>query len=149
MVMIKGTILLLCTGNACRSQMAEGVTRKRLGRYLEVHSAGTHPAGVHPYARMVLEELGVDPAEQYSKHVAEIDHIQFDLMVTLCDSADRACPVVQNSRDRVHLPFDDPIYAVGTEEEVLDAFRKSRDDIERRLIPFLSTYFDLDIPPLR
>lgn len=140
----KPKVLLLCTGNACRSQMAEGVVTWRLGDALDVFSAGTHPAGVHPYASRVLEEAGIDASRQYSKHVDELGDVRFDLVVTLCGHADRYCPDFQNAKERVHMPFEDPIYATGTEEQVLSVFRGSRDEIERRLVPFLREYFDID-----
>jgi arsenate reductase len=145
-VMSKPKVLLLCTGNACRSQMAEGLVRDRLGDFLDVHSAGIHPAGVHPYASRVLREIGIDSSEQYSKHVTELFHVEFDLVVTLCNHADSFCPDFHNARDRTHLPFVDPIYATGTEEEVVGAFRASRDDIDRRLVPFLRKHFQIEEP---
>lgn len=126
--------------------MAEGLVGDRLGDSLDVFSAGIHPAGVHPYASRVLKEMGIDPSDQYSKHVTELESVRFDLVVTLCDHADRFCPDFRNANDRTHIPFEDPIYATGTEEEVISAFRESRDDIERRLIPFLRGYFKIDEP---
>lgn len=126
--------------------MAEGLVKERLGGSLAVYSAGIHPAGVHPFASRVLEELGIDPSDQYSKHVTELKGVGFDLVVTLCDHADRFCPEFRNTKDRTHLPFNDPIYATGTEEEILSAFRETRDDIEGRLIPFLREYFKIDEP---
>jgi arsenate reductase len=107
--MDKPKVLLLCTGNACRSQMAEGLVGDRLGDSLDVFSAGIHPAGVHPYASRVLKEMGIDPSDQYSKHVTELESVRFDLVVTLCDHADRFCPDFRNANDRTHIPFEDPI----------------------------------------
>lgn len=145
--MDKPKVLLLCTGNACRSQMAEGLVRHHLGNAIDVHSAGIHPAGVHPFASRVLAEIGIDSKNQYSKHVSELSREPFDLIVTLCDHADRFCPSFHNAKDRTHMPFEDPIYATGTEEEVVEAFRKSRNDIEGRLVPFLREYFSVEESP--
>jgi len=116
--------------------------RDRLGYSMEVSSAGTHPAGVNPHARYVLEEIGIDTSDLYSKHVFDVEHIQFDLAVTLCDYASEMCPHIPNANDRVHIPFEDPIFAVGPMEEVRSEFRRIRDEIDRGLIPYLVQYFN-------
>ncbi len=124
-------LLFLCTGNACRSQMAEGWARALKSEELEVFSAGVAPCYVHPKAILVMQEAGVDISGQYSKHVQEMDGIQFDYIVTLCNYAGEKCPYHPGLGKRVHRSFEDPVFAKGTEEEVLDRFRDVRDQIRR------------------
>jgi arsenate reductase len=122
-------ILFLCTGNACRSQMAEGFTRVLKGDRLDPYSAGVHPYLVHPLAAKVMAEAGVDISPQYSKHVDDLAEVRFDWVVTLCDYADGACPTIPGAARRVHRPFDDPVRARGTDEQILSRFREVRDQI--------------------
>ena len=132
-------ILFLCTGNSCRSKMAEGWARHLWGDRLEVRSAGILPGIVHPLAIAVMKESGVDISGQRSKHVDEVRHIPFDLVVTVCDNAKEQCPVFPGKVRRVHRSFDDPAGAKGTREEVLAAFRKTRDEIRT----FIETLSDI------
>ena len=125
------TVLFLCTGNACRSQMAEGWAKALKAGEIEVFSAGVAPCYVHPKAIRVMAEAGVDISEQYSKHVEEMDGIRFDCIVTLCDYAGEVCPYHPGLGKRIHQPFEDPVHARGTEEEVLARFRDVRDQIRR------------------
>ena len=122
-------VLFLCTGNACRSQMAEGWARALKSGVIEAYSAGVAPCFVHPLAIRVMKEAGVDITAQYSKHVEELDGIAFDYVVTLCDYADKKCPVRPGQGKRVHRPFEDPIHARGTEAEVEAKFRSVRNRI--------------------
>ncbi|MCL5966892.1 MAG: arsenate reductase ArsC [Deltaproteobacteria bacterium] len=122
-------VLFLCTGNACRSQMAEGWARALKGETIEAYSAGVAPCYVHPLAARVMGEAGVDISGQYSKHVEELQGIAFDYVVTLCDYADAVCPVWPGQGKRLHRPFHDPVGARGTEEEILAQFRAVRDEI--------------------
>jgi arsenate reductase len=122
-------VLFLCTGNACRSQMAEGFARALKSEHIEAFSAGVAPCFVHPLAVRVMQEAGVDIGAQYSKHVEDLDGIAFDYIVTLCDYADSRCPVRPGQGKRVHRPFEDPIHARGTEAEVLAKFRSVRNRI--------------------
>lgn len=122
-------VLFLCTGNACRSQMAEGWARALKSGVIEAYSAGVAPCFVHPLAVRVMKEAGVDITAQYSKHVEELDGIAFDYVVTLCDYADSKCPVRPGQGKRVHRPFEDPIHARGTETEVQAKFRSVRNRI--------------------
>jgi arsenate reductase len=124
-------VLFLCTGNACRSQMAEGWTKALKAEEIDVFSAGVAPCYVHPRAIRVMQEAGVDISGQYSKHVEDLDGIRFDYIVTLCDYAGEVCPYHPDLGKRVHRPFEDPVFARGTEEEVLDRFRVVRDQIRR------------------
>ena len=125
-------ILVLCTGNSCRSQMAEGLLRS-FDPALEVHSAGTHPAGrTHPNAVRVMREAGVDIGGSRPKDVGEFLGQSFFAVITVCDDADRNCPSFQGRvQHRIHMPFPDPAKATGTEDEVLAVFRRSRDDIRK------------------
>ncbi|HEX7976874.1 MAG TPA: arsenate reductase ArsC, partial [Anaerolineales bacterium] len=124
-------VLFLCTGNSCRSQMAEAIVNARLGDTWQAFSAGTHPAGqVHPKAVQVLREIGIEHAGR-AKSVDEFRNTPFDLVVTVCDSAAEECPVWLGPGRRVHLGFPDPAKAAGSEEQVLAVFRQVRDDIAR------------------
>lgn len=122
-------ILFLCTGNACRSQMAEGWVRALKHDELEAFSAGVMPCFVHPLAIRVMQESGVDISGQSSKHVDDLDGIAFDYVVTLCDYADANCPPRPDHGKRIHKPFEDPIHATGTESERLAKFRSVRNQI--------------------
>jgi arsenate reductase len=134
----KQRVLILCTGNSCRSQLAEALWRHEGGDRWEVCSAGTAPKGVHPLSLKVLQELGVETAGLRSKHVEEIDTKSLDLMVTVCGHAKENCPVLLGEFRREHWPFDDPA-ATGSEEEALPVFRHVRDQIRERIQQFLAT----------
>lgn len=133
----KPRILFLCTGNACRSQMAEGLLRHLAGDRYESLSAGAHPAGfVHPLAVDALGELGIDITSHDSKHILEFVPPQGtppDLVISVCDSAARECPTFPGKVARVHWPFYDPIGAIGSKEQKMKVFRRIRDEIRRRL----------------
>ena len=136
--MIKKKVLFLCTGNSCRSQMAEALVNEHLGDQWEAVSAGTKPAGfVHPMALAVLEELSI-PHDGRSKMVDEFIGVDFDLVVTVCDSAAEDCPVWLGKGGKAHRSFPDPAEANGSEEEIKAIFRWARDDIERDIIQLLS-----------
>lgn len=121
-------VLFLCTGNACRSQMAEGWARA-LRRDFEAHSAGLDPKGLHPLAVKVMAEAGVDISRQYSKHVRTLHGVAFDLVVTLCDHAQEHCPLFPGRTRVLHRSFPDPASKKGSESEVLAAFRRARERI--------------------
>jgi arsenate reductase len=132
--MAKKTVLFLCTGNSCRSQMAEGWLRHLGGGRFEALSAGTRPQGVNPLAVRVMAEAGVDISGQRSKPVGEYLGRDFDLLVTVCGGAKESCPVFLGKvGERRHWPIDDPAEAAGTEDEVLAVFRRVRDEIEMRV----------------
>lgn len=129
-------VLVLCTGNSCRSQMAEGWLRHDLGEFVEVASAGTHPAGyVHPVAIRVMAEAGVDISNHYSKHVNELASKEWDLVMTVCDSAREECPIFPGAQETIHVGFPDPVLVGGSEEARLAAFRQVRDAIRAQLVP--------------
>ncbi|SDT99741.1 protein tyrosine phosphatase [Verrucomicrobium sp. GAS474] len=125
-------VLILCTGNSCRSHLAEGFLRHRAGDLFEVHSAGSKPTGyVHPKAIAVMREIGIDLSRHASKNMAEFLDRRIDIVITVCGNADQACPVFPGQVGRHHYGFDDPAQAEGTEEEVLAVFRRVRDEIGR------------------
>jgi arsenate reductase (thioredoxin) len=130
-------VLFLCTGNSCRSQMAEAIVNARLGESWTAVSAGTEPAGyVHPMAVAALSEIGIEHSGR-SKMVDEFQGVDFDLVVIVCDSAAEECPVWLGSGKRVHHSFPDPAQASGTDDEVMALFRAVRDDIEREVTKLL------------
>jgi arsenate reductase len=127
---MKPTVLILCTGNSCRSHLAEGILRQAAGDILDVRSAGSKPAGyVHPKAIQVMAEIGIDISGHHSKHMNEFLGQSVDTVITVCGNADQACPMFPGQAHRYHWGFDDPAHATGTEEEVLEQFRRVRDQI--------------------
>lgn len=132
-------ILILCTGNSCRSQMAEGFL-KSFDATLEVYSAGTKAASrVHPKAIQAMNEIGIDLSANHPKTVDQFIAQPFDYMVTVCGNAKETCPVFTGSvKHRLHIGFDDPADATGTEEEILSVFRRVRDEIKRNFFEFYS-----------
>lgn len=130
-------ILILCTGNSCRSQMAEAFL-KSFDSSLEVYSAGTKPAAqVHPKAVAVMKEVGISLDGAFPKDVDRFLKDAFDYVITVCDKAKETCPVFTGQvKHRMHIGFDDPAEATGTDEEVMDAFRRVRDDINNRFKQF-------------
>ena len=126
------TVLILCTGNSCRSHLAEGVLRAAAGDILEVQSAGSKPAGyVHPLAIQVMSEIGIDISNHVSKHMNTFLNREVETVITVCGNADQACPVFPGQANRYHWAFDDPAHATGTDEEKLAVFRRVRDEIRR------------------
>jgi len=131
------TVLFLCTGNSCRSQIAEGWLQHLAGDRMRVLSAGTNPVGIHPNAARVMKEAGVDISAQTSDFAGAYTRTKLDLVVTLCGHAAENCPPLAEATKVVHWPFSDPVRATGTEEEILDAFRATRDAIRARLESWL------------
>jgi arsenate reductase (thioredoxin) len=132
-------VLILCTGNSARSQMAEGLLRHEAGDRCEVFSAGTHPTRVRPEAIAALAELGIDISGHRSKSVDEFAGQAFDIVITVCDAANEACPVFPAETRRIHWSFEDPAAVEGSDEERLAAFRRIRDQIHQRLKSFAAT----------
>ncbi len=131
-------VLFLCTGNSCRSQLAEAIVNARLSDEWVAFSAGTRPAGyVHPNALRALAEIGIQHHGR-SKSVDEFRGEGFDLVVTVCDSAAEDCPVWLGKGKRAHLSFPDPAKATGSDEEVMAVFRAVRDDVAQRIPPLLN-----------
>ena len=131
-------VIFLCTGNSCRSQMAEGLARELGKGLLEVYSAGLIPAGVNPYAIKVMKELGIDISGQQSKSIDEKLLSEMDIIITLCGNAEASCPMTPPGIKRLHWPIDDPVGTVGTDEEILKEFRRARDEIRERLEKLLT-----------
>jgi arsenate reductase len=133
-------VLFLCTGNSCRSQIAEGWLRQLGGDQFEVYSAGLEPHGVNPNTVTVMEELGIDMSKHRSKHIDEyIGKIDFDFLITVCGNADERCPYFPGMGTRIHWPFEDPAAFEGSEDEKLDFFRKIRDQIRDKIQSWLET----------
>jgi arsenate reductase len=129
---VKPTVLILCTGNSCRSHLAEGILRAAAGEFLNVQSAGSKPAGyVHPLAIQVMKEIGIDISGHRSKHMDEFLKHKVETVITVCGNADQACPMFPGQVNRHHWGFDDPAHATGTDEEKLGVFRRVRDEIKR------------------
>jgi arsenate reductase len=137
--MTKKQVMILCTGNSCRSQMAEGLINARLGEAFAAYSAGTKPSGyVHPKAVTVMQELGIDLSQNTSQSTDEFQGHHFDYVITVCDSANENCPVwLGQAGTRTHIGFPDPAEATGTEEEILAQFRQVRDDIAAQVLGYL------------
>lgn len=128
--MAQPLILILCTGNSCRSHLAEGILRAALPESFAVASAGSKPAGyVHPLAIKAMEEIGLDISGHHSKHLDEFLTQKVETVITVCGNADQVCPMFPGQVNRHHFPFDDPAHATGTEEEQMAVFRRVRDEI--------------------
>jgi len=128
--MPKPLVLVLCTGNSCRSHLAEAILRRAAGDVVEVASAGSKPAGyVHPEALAVLKEIGIDASAHHSKHLSEFLGRQVHTVITVCGNADQVCPVFPGQVVRHHWGFSDPAHATGTPEEIRAEFRRVRDQI--------------------
>jgi arsenate reductase len=135
----KRSILFLCTGNSCRSQMAEAIVNAYLGETWQAFSAGTRPVGfIHPLTLRTLKEIGIVHKGR-SKSLDEFRDVPFDLVVTVCDSAAEECPLWLGQGKRIHMDFPDPAKAGGTEEEMIDAFRSVRDNIKDQVLALLGT----------
>jgi arsenate reductase (thioredoxin) len=123
-------ILILCTGNSCRSHIAEGILRAVAGDTLRVASAGSKPAGyVHPLAIRALREIGIDISQHQSKHMNEFLAEDVETVITVCGNADQVCPIFPGQVNRHHWPFDDPAHATGSDDEQMAMFRRMRDEI--------------------
>jgi arsenate reductase len=133
----KPTVLILCTGNSCRSHLAEGILRAVAGDFLNVASAGSKPAGfVHPLAIRSMAEIEIDLSGHASKHLDEFLGREVETVITVCGNADAACPVFPGQVNRHHWPFEDPAHAQGTEEEKIEVFRRVRDEIRRTFVAY-------------
>lgn len=139
--MNKPTVLILCTGNSCRSHMAEGFLRAEAGDLFTVHSAGSRPKGeVHPKAVAVMAEAGIDLSAHTSKPLEPFLQEKIDTVITVCDNAAEACPVFPGELNRYHWSFVDPDKATGSEEEVMAVFRGVRDEIARTFGAYAAGY---------
>ena len=128
--MAKPLILILCTGNSCRSHLAEGILRAAVGESAEVASAGSDPAGfMHPMAVEVMKEIEIDISAHTSKHLDEFLQREVHTVITVCGNADQACPIFPGQAEKHHWPFDDPAKVTGSEDEIRAVFRRVRDEI--------------------
>ena len=129
--MSKPKVLILCTGNSCRSHMAEGILRNAASELIEVASAGSNPSGyVHPKAITVLDEIGIDISSHTSKHMNDFLDQDIHTVITVCGNADQECPTYPGQFHRHHWGFEDPAHAEGSEDEVMEVFRKVRNEIK-------------------
>ncbi len=135
--MITPKVLFICTGNSCRSQMAEGFLRHSAGGTFEALSAGTDPVGVNQNAVRVMAERGIDISEQQSKGIRPFLGHHFPYVITVCDRANERCPIFPGMMKRLHWSFEDPALATGTEEEKLAVYRRVRDEIEAHVRRFV------------
>jgi len=131
-------VLFLCTGNSCRSQMADGLVNHDFKGFIEAFSAGTEPQGLNPQAVQVMAELGIDISGNSSDHLSRYKDLCFDYVITLCGDANRHCPEQVGGVERIHIGFDDPPRATGSDDEILDVYRRVRDEIRRELGRFFS-----------
>jgi arsenate reductase len=134
---MKKKVLFLCTGNSCRSQMAEGLLRHLADERFDVASAGTNPQGLNPGAVQAMREIGIDIAHHQSRHVDHFAGEQFDYVITVCDRAKESCPIFPGTASVLHWSFDDPALAAGTVEERQSVFRRVRDEILVRMRRFV------------
>jgi len=130
-------VLFLCTENACRSQMAEGLVNHDLAGQVQAISAGVRPSRVNPRAIQVMAELGLDISHHRSKSVDDLSGEKFDLVITVCDRAQEQCPLFPGETEVMHVGFPDPAKASGREEEIMSVFRQVRDAMRKQLIPLL------------
>ena len=143
MYFIMKKVLVLCTGNSCRSQMAEGWLKSILGGLAEVYSAGLEAQGINPYMKKAMEDAGIDVSKHTSNTMSEYKDFSFDYVITVCDHAKDNCPYFQNATKRISYSFYDPAYATGTDEEKLKVYKKVRDQIQQFCIHFCEKEFDL------
>lgn len=137
-------VMFLCTGNSCRSQMAEGFARVLGQGLFEAYSAGLMAAGVHPRAIAVMKEIGLDISNQESKEIDKDLLRRMDVIITLCGNAEMSCPRTPPEIKRLHWPIKDPVGTVGAEEEIMNEFRRARDEIKVRIAKFIEEQKNLD-----
>lgn len=133
---MKKRVLFLCTGNSCRSQMADGIVNHDYAESIETFSAGTEPQGLNPRAVEVMKEIGIDISQNSSDHISKYEDQSFDYVITLCGDANEKCPLFFGGGQRLHMGFPDPPKATGTDEEVMAVYRGVRDDIRRQMREF-------------
>ena len=132
-------VMFLCTGNSCRSQMAEGLAREFGKGLIEPYSAGLMAAGLHPRAISVMKEIGIDISKQKSKGIDESLLRKMDIVITLCGNAEESCPWTPPEIRRIHWPIADPVGTIGSEEKIINEFRRARDEIKERILILTKT----------
>jgi arsenate reductase len=136
--MEKKNLIIICTGNSARSQMAEAIFRRYAGQHYTVYSAGLDAHGINPYTIRIMEELGYDLGTHTSKNLSEYyGKISFDTVITVCSNAEQNCPTIPGVKNKLHWPFEDPATAKGSDEEIMDKFRDVRDQIENKIKEYL------------
>lgn len=141
---MKKNILILCTGNSCRSQIAQGYLQYFAGNRARVYSAGIEIHGVNPRAVAVMKEDGIDISHHTSNHINEYKDIPFDMVITVCDNAKESCPVFPSTAKKFHHNFPDPAKATGTEAEIMQQFRAVRDEIRSYCLGFVNDQLQRD-----
>ncbi len=131
--MTRKRLLFLCTGNSCRSQMAEGFAKRMMADTYEIYSAGIEAHGMNPYAMRVMKEIGIDISDQFSKTIDQVPWDEMDVVITLCDHAKQTCPMVPRGARHIHWSIEDPAEADGDEETILGVYRRIRDEIKERI----------------
>jgi len=126
-------VLFLCTGNSCRSQMADGIINHDFAGQVEAFSAGTEPHGLNPKAVEVMAEIGIDISGNSSDHISKYEEQDFDYVITLCGDANDKCPLFFGGVQRIHIGFEDPPRATGSEEKIMNVYRRVRDEIRSQL----------------
>jgi len=142
--MVKKRVLFLCTGNSCRSQMADGLVNHDFAGRIEAFSAGTEPHGLNPRAVQVMAELGIDISANSSDHISRYEDQPFDYVITLCGDANEKCPLFFGGVRRLHMGFDDPPRATGSDAEVMAVYRRVRDEIRRTMQDFFRRELESD-----
>ena len=136
--MDKKKVIFICTGNACRSQMAEGLLRHMAGDKFEVYSAGSHPSCLHPASVAVMAEWGIDIARHTAEPIDDYLETGIDIVITVCDNAQQICPTFPGNVKRIHWGLDDPYHGWGSEPEDLLPYRETRDELKDRIKVFLT-----------
>ena len=136
----KKNIIFICTGNACRSQIAHGLLKNIAGDRFNVFSAGSNPSRVHPMSIKVMEEVGIDISHHTSNHVEDYLHKGIDIVITVCDNANKACPVFPGDVKRLHWSIKDPLKGWDYDETHMDAFREKRQEINDKILDFIKSF---------
>ena len=137
---LKKKVLFICTGNACRSQIAHGLLNELANSDFEVFSAGSHPSKVHPISIAVMEEIGLDISKYTSDHIDDYLNKDIDIVITVCDNAKNACPTFSENVNRIHWSIDDPFKNWNFDLNQLSTFRETREEIKSRLLKFIQEY---------
>ena len=136
---MKHRVIFICTGNSCRSQIAEGLLRKEAADRFDIFSAGSDPSRLHPAAISVMEEWGIDISHQKSESIGNFIDNNFDIIITVCDNANQSCPVFPNEKIRLHWSIKDPFHGWSDNQEDLPPYRIARDELKKRIDEFLSS----------
>ena len=136
----KKKVLFICTGNACRSQIAHGLLNKFLSSKFEAFSAGSHPSKVHPSSIAVMKEIGIDISHHSSDHIDDYLSKGIDIVITVCDNANNSCPTFSDNVKRIHWTINDPLKNLNFDLNELDTFRETREEIKSRLLKFIQEY---------